>query len=364
MANDLVQAEHISTPTLVAMSSAEIDMQITTARRFPRVITQFREAVGAMATLNPEIAAECTYVLPPRDGKEIQGPSARFAEIIASAWGNSRFGARIVGDDGRFLTAQGYFHDLQTNVAVQFEVRRPIVTKRGFRYSDDMIAVTGNAAASIALRNAVLKGIPKAFWGDLWERSRKIAGGDERSLAARRIEALRIFQTYGVTETQIFQFLNVRGIEDITIDQLATLRGIVTAFKDGDTTPEEVFAPKTKPIAAIEKKESIGASVDALLARSKELESAPVVQSPSMQDADKGRTVTAAPAGELAPDGESPATPTSQWIAFERGRAAALAGASRSLPKDTNYHYKSNKELSDAFFRGYDEVHGEQQVMP
>jgi hypothetical protein len=39
-----------------------------------------------MATLTPEIAASCIYALP-RDGKTIEGPSARFAEVMMHAWG-------------------------------------------------------------------------------------------------------------------------------------------------------------------------------------------------------------------------------------------------------------------------------------
>src|SRR6516165_9282959 len=75
--------------------SAEIDMQIATAKRFPR--RKDREiALKIMdrATLNADIAGECLYNLE-RGGKSIQGPSIRFAEIIRSCYGNLRVASRF-----------------------------------------------------------------------------------------------------------------------------------------------------------------------------------------------------------------------------------------------------------------------------
>lgn len=81
------------------LNRSEIDQQIATAHRFPRSIKRFRDEAMQMVTLNESVAGQCIYALP-RDGKTIEGPSARFAEVIASAWGNSRAGARVVDDRG------------------------------------------------------------------------------------------------------------------------------------------------------------------------------------------------------------------------------------------------------------------------
>lgn len=148
---------------LPAAGGATVDVQVSTARRFPRSITQFVHSATEMATLTPEIAASCVYAIP-RDGKTIEGPSARLAEIVASAWGNLRIQAGATSDDGRFVVARGEAWDVQTNVAIGFEVKRKITNRGGATFSDDMIVVTGNAAASIALRNAVFKTVPSSFW--------------------------------------------------------------------------------------------------------------------------------------------------------------------------------------------------------
>src|ERR1041384_5594363 len=114
------QAIEVVTP-LEALARGEIEAQVQTARRFPRSIRAFQQETRSMACLDEDTAASCFYALP-RGGHSIEGPSARLAEIIASAWGNCRFGARVVSEDDRFITAQGFFFDVQKNAAVAFEV--------------------------------------------------------------------------------------------------------------------------------------------------------------------------------------------------------------------------------------------------
>lgn len=227
--------------TVSLLNKGEIDMQIATAHKYPRSIKSFRNEALAMVTLNENIAQECIYSLP-RDGKNIEGPSARFAEVIVSAWGNSRAGARVVSDQGDFVTAQAVFHDLEKNVAITYEVQRRIVDRQGRRFKPDMIGVTANAACSIALRNAILKGVPKAFWADLYESARSTAIGDMQTLANRRARALTVLQKMGVQPAQVFLYLGIAGEEDLTLEHLGTLFGITTAIRDGDTTPEQAFA--------------------------------------------------------------------------------------------------------------------------
>ncbi|MCD9005173.1 hypothetical protein LDO31_02790 [Luteimonas sp. XNQY3] len=231
------------------ISRSEIEQQISTARRFPRSLKRFRDESMQMVTLSESIAEQCVYALP-RDGKTIEGPSARFAEVVASAWGNNRAGARVIDDRGDFIIAQGVFHDLERNVAITYEVQRRIVDKRGNRFKADMIGVTANAACSIALRNAVLKGVPKAFWEDIYSAARKVIMGDIQTLANRRANALEGFRRFGISSEQVCAKLEVAGVEDIGLEHLVLLRGMLTAIKDGDTTPEDAFAAPADAAAA------------------------------------------------------------------------------------------------------------------
>jgi hypothetical protein len=232
---------------LQAVSNAEISQQIATAHAYPRSLKKFRATCLEMATLTEQIADECIYALPRKDGgvtKMIEGPSARLAEIVVSAWGNCRAGARVIEEGREFVVAQGVFHDLERNSAITYEVRRRITNKSGQRFGADMISVTANAACSIALRNAVFKGVPKAFWNDIYEAARQVVAGDSKTLANRRSEALQHFQKLGATQDKILASLGVSGVEDITLDHLTTLRGLANAVKEGELTVEEAFAPK------------------------------------------------------------------------------------------------------------------------
>lgn len=236
----------------LALISAEIDHQIATAKRFPRSIERFRNTALSHATLSPEVAAQCVYALP-RDGKTVTGPSSRLAEIVVSAFGNCRAAARVVAEGREFISAQGVFFDLESNSAVTVEVQRSIIGKRG-RYSPDMIAVTGNAACSIALRNAVFRGVPKALWWDIYQAAEAAAKGDVRTLSDSRNAALVAFARFGVTEAQIIARLGVGGLRDIGLEELGVLRGFLTSIRDGESDPEDIFAPpetaKTRAAAA------------------------------------------------------------------------------------------------------------------
>lgn len=240
--NDFSEQEVISveTGTVALITKAEIDQQIATAKKYPRSIKRFVDEATAMVTLNESIAQQCIYALP-RDGKTIEGASARFAEIVASAWGNCRAGSRVVNEGTEFITSQGVFHDLERNVAITYEVQRRIVDKNGRKFKPDMIGVTANAACSIALRNSILKGVPKAFWEPMYQKARAVVAGDIKTLANKRAEAIKQFTIFGVTEAMILEKLGRPGVADITVDDLVTLFGLLTAIRDGDTTPEQAF---------------------------------------------------------------------------------------------------------------------------
>ncbi len=239
---DVLEGQVLSGLALVG--DAEIDIQVATARRFPRSITKFMQTAQEMATLTPEIAASCIYALPRKENgkqKNIEGPSARLAEICASAWGNLRAEGKVVGHDDEYVTARGTAWDVQSNVAIAYEVKRRITSSDGRRYSADMIGVTGNAGASIALRNAILKVVPTPFWKPIYLACRKVVAGDARTFASRRDNMLHEFAVMGVTEERLCAAIEVKGKADITLEHMATLAGFFTALKDGEITIEDAF---------------------------------------------------------------------------------------------------------------------------
>lgn len=233
--------------TIQAITKAELDQQVVTAKAYPRSLTAFQRDCRSMATLSAEVAGECFYTLPARrggDGKPISGPSVRLAEIVVSAWGNCRVGSRVLEEGRDFIVAQGIFQDMERGTVVSSEVRRRIVDSKGRRYSLDMISTTANAACSIALRNATFRGVPKALWNGIYLEARKVFAGDAKTLAARRADAIETLTKMGATKPMIFEALGVKGIEDVGLDELVTLGGFAASIRDGEASFEDVFAPK------------------------------------------------------------------------------------------------------------------------
>lgn len=235
------------------MTKAEVDMQISTAKAFPRSKAAFMEDALSMATLNEDIAQSCTYSLP-RGGKALEGPSVRLAEIITSAWGNSRSGARVIDNDGKTVTAQGIFHDLEKNVCITIEVKKKITDKHGKAFSEDMQVVTGNAACAVAFRNAVFKGVPAALVQSIYEQVKQVAKGTAATLKDRRTKAVSWFNEQGVKDSQLCEVLGIKKVDDIDLDKLSILNGMRSALKNGETTVKEMFDPE-KPTANVEKPE-------------------------------------------------------------------------------------------------------------
>ena len=245
---------------LAAINKSEIDTQITTAKQYPRNLARVLNNIETLATMDEETAASCFYVLR-RQGKVIEGPSVRMAEIIASSWGNLRVQARIIGNDGKFITAQGVCHDLESNYAASVDVKRRITDKNGRTYSDDMQVVTGNAACAIAMRNAVMKVVPSALIKKVLAKAKKVSLGESITLENSRQNMMQYFAKVGVDEKHILDYLSVSKVDEIDIDMVVELRGLATAIKEGTTTIQETFFPKkTTPVG--ETKEEVDPSKD------------------------------------------------------------------------------------------------------
>lgn len=238
----------IDTSMATAVVKAELDTQITTARAYPRSIQTAIDNIDQLATMTEQMATECVYALP-RAGKPIRGPSIRLAEIIAQCWGNCVSKARIVSIDriNKTVTAEGLFHDLQTNSMSEATHTRRISNKEGRLFNEDMISVTCNAAQSIARRNAILTGVPKVVWWHAFQRCERVIAGDVTTLVAKRDSAIKAFAAFGLKPEQVFQILEVKGDADIGMDELVTLRTLYGSVKSGELAIEELLAAKTLP---------------------------------------------------------------------------------------------------------------------
>jgi len=240
----LIQPSHLS-----AIEKAQIDSQVATAKKYPRSLAECKKRMLDVVQLDQETAASCFYTLPARAAgtKPIQGPSIRLAEVAVASYTNLAAGARIVEDDGTFVTAQGVCFDMENNTRVTMEVKRRVRDKHGRRYSDDVVGTTMNAACAIAFRNSVFKVIPGALVKPVYQKALEYAVGDKKTLAMRRSKAVEHFNKLGIDNERLFAAINVKGLEEITLDKLGVLLGYHTAISDGDMTLDEAFPEVDKP---------------------------------------------------------------------------------------------------------------------
>jgi len=226
---------------LAALTKGEIDMQIATAKEFPRSVAKFRNKALSLAMLNKKVARSCRYRLP-RAGKMIEGASVRLLEIAASSWGNCRVTGTIVGIEEKYIHARGTFIDLENNYAVGVDVFRRITKSDGTRYNDDMIMTNAMAAVSIARRNAIIAGVPRAYIDEMSEEIKKFTEDtQELSLEEERKLAFDYITKNGIPEQRILDLLGKASVEDVTFAETEELRALCNAVKDGMTTWQEAF---------------------------------------------------------------------------------------------------------------------------
>jgi len=256
----------------ISKISNDVDIQVSTARAYPRSIKAFQKKALSYATLDVETAESCFYVLTRQDNqkggkggkgseKAIKGPSVRLAEIVAAAWGNVKFQATVIDIGQKFVTARGSCWDLENNVMVSIDVQRRITNKYGVRYKDDMIGVTANAACSIALRNAIFKAVPMAMVKPIYDAARKTAVGDQKTLTERRTRMVDQFKKMGVNLEQVLSKVSKPSLEDFDLDDLEQMIGLFTALRDGETTIEDAFPhdDESKPVEHASKSEALAA---------------------------------------------------------------------------------------------------------
>ena len=334
---EIIETATPDASNLPALVRAEIDSAIATAHAYPRKMKIVVDNIVTLATMDEATAAECIYALN-RGGKAIRGPSIRMAEIIAQTWGNCRVDARVIETDrvNKEIVAEATFHDLQTNSLTKASVRRRISDKHNRLYNPDMIVITGNAACSIARRNAILAGVPKAIWSQGLKAAEQIVRGDAKTLVERRDAAVAAFAHFGATPAQVFQLLGVKGMDDIGLDELVTLRATYSSIKDGQVTVEEALNIARGTPAADHKK----------IAN-------PLADDPPVEKSDKTEDKTPDKSAAKTSDTETTKEPEPVAIARKLGTAARKKGALRKdMPED--FRADDRQAEATAWLEGYD----------
>lgn len=260
MSSELV---HVSGTSLATITKAEGEFAVDVAKRYPRDVVKALDKCRSLVLRTYQSASQCHYAMP-RAGKSIEGPSVRFAETLASQWGNLRVAARVIEVGQTEVVCQGMAHDLESNVGFSSEVRRPIMysakgEKAGRRYGEDQIVLTANAGCSIARRNAIFVVVPRATWEEIYQEALAVIRqvtpeSKERALQwfATKMDA-RSDDEKARSEAAVCRALHVSRSKDIGPDEMQLLIGWRNAVEDGASLQdilEEAEISRSEPTMA------------------------------------------------------------------------------------------------------------------
>lgn len=238
-----------------ALMRVENDSMLQVAVQRPR--DEQRIVKGALAELDlvPEEAKLAYYSLPFKERQQgggfkvvkVEGPSIKAAMALARRWGNCTATARILNDGPDAMELEGVFIDMESNFRVcrPFRVSKTFTTRQKQTYTLDARRLDNavQAGASKAIRNAILAGLPAYLVNAYDKKAREIVGGKLDAVAdAKTIDAvLRAFEKMHVTKEQLERYAETPA-EKWTGTEIADLRGLWNAIRDGQISSAEAFA--------------------------------------------------------------------------------------------------------------------------
>lgn len=232
----------------LAIETASINSQISTAKAYPRSLQVFKKRAIDMACLDEETAESCLYRRPVGGGKFAEGMSVRMSEIVGASYGNLRVQATIVEQTERFVRARGMAIDLESNFASSSECIESTVKKDGTPYDERMRVVIAKSALSKARRDAMFQVVPRALAKPVENAVRALLMGDTKTIEARRQLVVQWIAKTGIGSERVYAALGIKGEADLGVEQLETLTGIRTALKDSEITLDEAFPAVGEPV--------------------------------------------------------------------------------------------------------------------
>jgi len=241
MENDDQQALEVQATVhpIQAMERSQLETQIELAHKYPRDVAKCLDNAKSLIEMDQTTAREAFYSLDHYGGAPVVGPSIRMAEMLASSWGHITYGSRPLDIEDKVVRAQGVCYDFQTNTRVVVEKTRPIVDKRGVRFTKaHLINNAMLAAQAIAERDAILKVIPRAYANKLMDEAMEIASGKGLTMGEKVNAAIAAFADLdeSITDKMLFLVLGVQDKRSMTIAHVTRLRTIYSTIREGHAT--------------------------------------------------------------------------------------------------------------------------------
>ncbi len=253
------------TATALAAAQAKANVEA----RFLVALNQRRSPDAARQVLlrdckRPSFAQVATFSRPVGGEHRATGPSIRFAEAAARAWGNVDVDARTIYDSTQKRIVAVKVTDLESNVTygVEITVSKTVERRRLkagqqaissrtnstgqtvylVEATEDDLLAKGNALISKAIRNGILRTLP----GDLVEEAQEtcfqtLRNQDAQDPDAARKKIMDAFGSIGVPVSELTDLLG-HDVGACSPKEMEYLRGVFTAIKEGDAAWSDVLA--------------------------------------------------------------------------------------------------------------------------
>ena len=279
--NDLVKQSYQMTVTDPSAIAAAESVKARIQAAYIMAINRPRNADDARirileACRRPEFAARVEFSKPVA-GKQMRGPSIRFAETALRLWGNIDSDIQVVYDDENFRRINVRVTDLETNstFSKQINIRKTVERKNAtgrdgvilgerlnskgekvfiVQSTDDELMTKENALISKALRNEGLRLIPSDIIDEGLAMAREtLRKKDSQDPAAAKKRLFDSFAGIGIKPRDLEKYLK-HSVDTISPAELETMRAVYQAIKDGEATWSDFLATedddKKEPPAA------------------------------------------------------------------------------------------------------------------
>lgn len=276
---EMVRANETSTTAVAAQARAKIEARYIVAMKNPRSWDDVRAKL-LKDCLRPGFAAVARYAKPVGRSK-IEGPSIRFAEAALRSMGNAVVETAVVWEDDDKRIVRVSVTDIESNLPYEADVvvsktveRRQLkdgqqaLATRLNSYGDKVYIVQAtdddllnkqNALVSKALRTAALRLLPGDILEDCMDAvMRTQHNQDAADPDAARKKLIDAFAALNIMPAQLSEYLG-HDIAQVVTAELADLRTLYVAIRDGETTwgavmesrkPETTHATPTQSAAA------------------------------------------------------------------------------------------------------------------
>lgn len=279
-----------SSTALAQRARTEIEAAYELALHNPRDLDDMRAKL-LKTCKNLSFAEKALYTIK-RGGKDISGPSIRFAEECLRLYRNVRSSRRMVHDDRESRTYEVSLTDLENNTTVSQEIEVEKVVERKFVQKGDVVIrqrqnskdetvflveatlddlrMKEGAELARSRRNLILELIPSWIRRDAQEAiERTINQGfkDDPDGSTKRV--MDGFADRGVPPSALKEYLGRDEIGKLSQAEYQELRGALAAMLEGLITWGELFEQKLASRGG-ERKEEAAAAVVALRERGKQ----------------------------------------------------------------------------------------------